>query len=282
MAETALRLPLQMDRTLLCMNMPASARAVIQGMGYTVEVGSISAPINTRSLGRADIVVLDVTSGGEEVVELARRLRTAMCIAGSTGRILCFSAIHRSPRFVLVLQNCGARYVRISDTSMLLEAIELLVAEIAELERNRPCFRITHRFSQGTCAPGEEIEIIECAHNGDFLQLPLALSARFVFNCLAENRSHALDAFQIASTLSAGWFYRDHAKNSGVRQTTKVRVATIKVLIQRIRKAMTSVFAGMGLTYNPYDVVQSFPAEGSKRALYRLNNATVKWNHILP
>lgn len=267
------------ETTLLCVDLPAPVLTALRAYGYRLTVGSISRlPGPTRAeLEHADVVLLDVTVGGQDKMEVARRIRSAICMSGSTCPILCFSSTHRNPCFVLELTNCGARYVRIGDSAMLIETVELLVAEATQLERTSPCFCIRHRFSRGSCAPGEEIAAIELLLNGEYFQLPLALSGRFVFNCLAENRSIAIDAFQIASGLN-GWFYREHGLNSGLRHTTKIRVATIKVLVQRIRQAMASVFARAGLARDPFDVLRSFPAEGSKRALYKLR-ADIRWEH---
>ena len=279
MTETLLVSLSAAAKSLHCMDLPETMLAAIRATGYRTTVSGISGWVDsTKSeVASADIVLLDVTAGGQNKIEIARRIRAAISMSGSSSFILCFSTVHRNPRFVLELTKAGARYVRVSDPAMLTEAIELVVAEGAEIESAGPCFHIRHRFSRGFCAPGEEIAVIELVHHGDFFQLPLALSARFMFNHLAENRSFALDAFQIASGLN-GWFYRDHGLNAGLRQTTKVRVATVKVLAQRIRQAMTSTFAKAGLAYDPYDVLRSFAAEGSTRALYRLH-ADVRWQH---
>jgi hypothetical protein len=284
MLKTALSLPPQIrTRTLLCIDIPEPVLAAIQARGYTTEVGNLNPPlipVSQLARCRADVVLLNVTNGGKQTIELTQRLWSALRNADNATRVLCFSTAQRDPRFALALEKCGARYVRISDTEMLIESVELLLAEMTDFECSDPCFQITHRFSQGTCAPGEEIGMIEWDYRGNLSQLRLALSGRFVFNCLAENQPHALDSFQIASLLCSGWFYRDHAKNSGTRQPAKVRVATIKVLMQRIRDAMTSAFARVGLARDPYEVLQSISTEGSRRALYRLN-AKVNWKHTI-
>ncbi len=281
METTSLLVPASAG-TLLCLNLSNEALAAIAASEYKAATKSLPhsrTPPMGSELMSADLVLLDVTDGGEDKIETVRRIQSAICMSGAPCRILCFSAAQRNPDFVLDLTKFGVRYVRISQFAMLLEAIELQLIEIAKIERAGPCFRVQHRFSRGSCAPGEEIAAIKLIQNGDFYQLPLALSARFTFNCLAENRSIALDAFQIASTLN-GWFYRAHGLNSGIRQTTKVRVATVKVLVQRIRQAMASTFAKAGLTCDPCDVLRSFNAEGSRRALYRLR-ADIRWEHRL-
>ena len=108
---------------------------------------------------------------------------------------------------------------------MLLEAIDLLFAEMNELDRNGPSFKIVHCYSQGSCAPGEEVSAVLLADHGEFRQLPLAVVERLVFDFLAQHRRIGLDSSQIVSGLSGGWFYREHAANSGHRQVKRVRRA---------------------------------------------------------
>jgi hypothetical protein len=86
---------------------------------------------------------------------------------------------------------------------------------------------------------------------------------------------------QIVSGLSGDWFYREHASNSGRRQVKKIRRATVKVLVQRIREAMASTFAKAHTRFDPCDVLRSWPAEGSTRVLYKLH-ADVHWDHVRP
>ena len=277
-----LQLPLpSTTNTLLCLGLPDPILATLRAGGYRIEATDLSIVLPLRlysAPSSLEIVLLDVTTGGQEIIDTVQRVRFAVCVLGATSRILCFSAAHRNPRFVLELEKRGARYVRISEPAMILEAINLLLLEISLLKRNGPSFCISHRFSRGSCAPGEEIAGIELLGHRDLFQLPLALSGRFVFNHLAESRSIALDAFQIVAGLN-GWFYREHALNCGIRQTTKVRAATVKVLVQRIRQAIASAFAKAGFACDPYDVLRSFPAEGSKRVLYKLR-AEIRWEHL--
>jgi len=226
-----------------------------------------------------DIVLANVTQWAEEPSKAIQFLQSRISTGSPGTRLLCFSTMRRSPRFVLNLMEQGARYIRIADASMLLEAVELILAEASFESKRVPTFRIVHRFSQGTCAPGEEVAAVEFVRFGRTLQLRLALAERLSFNLLAEHGHIALDSAQIVSGLG-DWFYRDHARNSGTRQIAKVRVATVKVIAQRIRRAMADVFDQEGVAFNPYDVLSSVRAEGSKRALYKLN-AEVQWEHVL-
>jgi hypothetical protein len=153
------------------------------------------------------------------------------------------------------------------------------MTEIVMLERTGPCFEIVHRFTRGgRCAPGEEISAVLLASRARFYQLPIGLAQRFIFDLLAQRRL-AVDSLQIVSGLSGSWFYKDHALNSGYRQPKKIRRATVKVLVQRIREAMASTFEEAHLRLDPKGVLRSCYAEGSKRVIYRLN-ANVHWHHM--
>jgi len=94
---------------------------------------------------------------------------------GSQFALLFYRA--RNLDFVFRIQRCGARYVRVSDAQMLLEALDLLFTEMRHLQRQGPSFLISHRFAQDDCcAPGEEISAVELACDGNTFQLRLALA----------------------------------------------------------------------------------------------------------
>jgi hypothetical protein len=254
----------------------------IRAHGYGVMVTQVSRPVLTplrTLLSGVDILLLDVTQSSRDVLDTIDVLNASVGIGGARPRLLCFSTAHRNPHFVIEIEKCGARYVRVSGSSILLEAIDLLLAEMNELQHNGLCFQIIHRFSQGSCAPGEEVSAALLVHHGEFFQLPLAVVERLVFDLLAQHRRIAMDSMQIVSSLSGDWFYRDHASNSGRKQVKKIRRAAVKVLVQRIREAIASTFAKAGLRSNPYDVLRSCPAEGTNRVLYRLHG-DVRWHHV--
>jgi hypothetical protein len=234
-----------------------------------VDVASRQFPISA-----SEVVVIDVTTMGIESLSVVREISAAMAMRNPHGRIVCISSVSRNSRFVLNLEKCGGRYVRIADSQMLIEAVDIAIAEVRSAAASRPRFVIVHQFSQGSCAPGEEIAVVLADNDGQLVQLSLPLAQRFVFDFVAKNRGIAMDSLQIASGIRGGWFYRDHASNSGVRQTKKIRPATIKVLVQRIRDAMVRA----GVRFDPYIVLRAIPAEGSKRVLYRLD-AEVDWLH---
>lgn len=228
-------------------------------------------------LSAADIVLVDLSARNYDILQTLNAIYGVIGICNPRPRVLCFSTVRRNPHVVLSVEQRGARYARISSAPILLEAVDLLLAEMNALKNNGPCFQILHRFSQGSCAPGEEISAVFLATAGRLLQLPLGLVQRFVFDFLAQRRI-ALDSLQIVSGLSGDWFYREHASNSGRRQPKKIRRATVKVHVQRIREAMASTFAKAQLRLDPYEILRSIPAEGSKRSLYKLH-ADVTWHH---
>jgi hypothetical protein len=272
---------------LLAMTDPTFCRAespirAIQSPNYIMEERSFSLPLHPeiRSLvSTVDLVVVDVSESSHAFLNSLRSLVSIIGVSTYCPTVVCFSTRHRSAEFILAIQKCGARYVRVSDPATLLEAIELLLAQMQELKRNGPLFQIIHRFSRGLCAPGEEIAAIMLMHDGSSYQLPLGLTQRFVFDFLAQHRRIALDSSQIASGLSGDQFYRMHAANSGQRQYKQIRRPTVKVLTQRIRKAVSRALAEVQLPFDAVDILRSCPAEGSRVVLYRLQ-AQIRWHHV--
>lgn len=253
----------------------------IRSHGYDVVVADLSRPSAAHVrvlLQSVEVVLIDVSMATREILATIHDLSASIGVCDVAPRLLCFSSAHRNSQFVLAIEKCGVRYVRISDSAMLLEAIDLLRTEMDELRRNGPCFHILHRFAGKICAPGEEISAVLFPRATARPQLPLALSERLVFDFLAQHRGVAFDSRQIASGLRGGWFYRDHAANSGVLQVVKVRVPAVKVIVQRIREAMATVFEEARVKIDPLNVLQSWPAAGSNRVLYKLA-AEIKFRH---
>ena len=281
--ESAPILIFEKPRLLMC-SATGGSDAMLEPLrvrGYDIATERISRPVSTplrTILSNIDIVLLDVTKSSDDVLGTIDTLNGCVGICNVRPRLLCFSTTHRNPHFVMAVEKRGARYIRVSDPTILVEAIDLLLAEMKELQHNGPCFQVVHNFSQGSCAPGEEVSAVLLVNRGEFSQLPLAVVERLVFDFLAQHRRIAFDSSQIVSGLAGDWFYRDHAANSGNKQVKKIRRATVKVLVQRIREAMVSAFAKAGMRFDPYDVLRSCPAEGTNRVLYRLH-ADVRWHH---
>jgi hypothetical protein len=269
-------------RLLICATSgPSPTSELIIAHGYALEVVTIDRPISARLralLSAADLLLLDLTASKHEVLNTIQELTAVIGIGSLRPRLLCFSCVPRNPQFVLRVQNCGARYIRIGGPEMLLEAIDLLITEVDDLERKGPRFQIIHQFSRGICTPGEEISAVLLTNGASFFQLRLGLAERFVFDFLAQRRI-SVDSLQIVSGLAGDRFYREQAVNSGQRQVKKIRRPTVKVLMQRIRDAMASTFVEARVDFDPYDVLRSCPAEGTNRVLYRLR-AQIQWRHI--
>lgn len=283
MADTALQISAA-ARVVICgdPDKAGSLLEAIQAQGHQAVCQKIPHQFSSNVrclLSNSDIVLVDVTSASSGILKSIEQLHAANAAFNVGPRLLCFSTAHRNPHFVMAAKKWGAQYVRVDGVEMLCEAVNLLYAEIKELERKGPCFEILHRFSQGSCAPGEEIAGVFLVNNEIPLQLPLGLAQRFVFEFLAQHRRIALDAQQILSGLLGDWFYRDHAANSGQRQLKKIRRPAVKVVMQRIREAMHSTFNHAGVNLDAYSVLRSYPVEGSKRVLYKLI-AHVRWRHL--
>jgi hypothetical protein len=252
-------------------------------LGYDVVVTDVSCPSLEHIRGllqSVEIVLVDLTTANQEILATIYDLNAAIAMCDVAPRLLCFSTAHRNAQIVLDIEKCGARYARVSDPPTLVEAIELLLADMDDLRRNRPCFHILHRFAhENRCSEGEEVSAVLFPRSATDPQLRLALSERLVFNFLAQHHRLAYDARQISAALSGAWFYRDHAANSGVRQRAKIRVPAVKVVVGRIRSAMALKFAEANLQINPLDVLQSLLSAGSgNRVLYKLN-ADVQFYH---
>lgn len=227
-------------------------------------------------LARLHVVLVELTFSTHDVLDELERLNAIIGISRARPRVLCYSTVHRNAEFVLKVQKCGARYVRIDSPEMLSEAVDLLLAEMRELERDGPHFEIIHRFSTGICGPGEEVSAVLQRDGDRYFQLPLGLAERLVFNLLAQRRL-AVDSLQIVSGLG-DWFYKEHAANSGHKQVKKIRRPTVKVLIQRIRCAMVRTFAKGNSSFDPEQVLRSCSAKGTNRVLYKLC-AQISWRH---
>lgn len=249
----------------------------IRGHGYAVKVADLA---HVRHLLASErILLVDVTTWSFGFANAVRELVAAANSDAARVRVLCFSTVHRNPQFVLELERSGARYARVATSAMLLEALELALAELDEFNIVVPRFSIVHRYAKGSCAPGEEISAVFIANCWAPRQLRLPLTQRILFDFLAQHRRIAMDSHQISSGLAGSWFYRQHSLNSGTRQVARIRPATVKVLVQRIRDAMTSTFIVAGLTTDAYEVLRSIPAVGSRKVLYQLY-ADVDWQHF--
>jgi|SRR5579859_464296 len=163
-----------------------------------------------------------------------------------------------------------------------IDEVDLLVAEMKELEHAGPHFAILHRFNiQGTdCMPGEEIVNISLVHRGREFPLRLSLASRLLFDYLAQHRRLPQGAKQIQAGISTDAFYTNHAANagSGEKQTRRFRDISIKEYAKRIRRALALAFLEAGLKLDPSAVLKSEKTE-TNHVNYRLK-ISAEWIHI--
>jgi len=93
---------------------------------HNVVTGDLAILVSTQMralLSTANIVVVDFTTVTAGSLKLLDQLNAQIGITNLWPRLLCFSSVHRNPRFVLEAEKCGARYVRVENISVLVEAI---------------------------------------------------------------------------------------------------------------------------------------------------------------
>lgn len=164
----------------------------------------------------------------------------------------------------------------------LIEELNLLAAELRELEQVGPHFVIFHRFHvEGTiCMPGEEVIKVSLVHRGREFPLRLSLALLLLFNYFAEHRRFAQSARQIQSGISTGAFYRNHGANAKSRKGRARRFnrASIKEYVKRLRSMLVVAFSEAGLMLDPNSVLRSEETENNQ-VNYRLR-ASIEWIHL--
>jgi hypothetical protein len=161
----------------------------------------------------------------------------------------------------------------------LIQEVDLLIAEAAQLKEGGPCFTIFHRhWVPGTvCCPGEEVSVITLAHRAHEIFLPLSLAERLLFDYLGHLRLP-----QSASQIEAGMraeFYARHGWHASMssKQTRKFARSGIRVYVQRIRKVLARGFRKAGVHLDPAEVLISERTVGNE-VTYRLKGS-VEWLH---
>lgn len=147
------------------------------------------------------------------------------------------------------------------DLLPIIEEVDVLLAELRELNTTGPHFRIVHRFHRhGTvCAPGEEIAAVYLVYRGReyWLRLPVAL--RILFDYLARHSGMPQNATQIEAGIRCDPFYRRHAANASnsFKLNRAISRSFVRVYIARLRSAMTTAFRDANLSVNPAAVIAS-------------------------
>lgn len=164
-----------------------------------------------------------------------------------------------------------------------LEKVDLLIAELAQLRAAGPHFRIVYRFRvPGSIGrlPGHEVYAVFLVYRGREYQLRLTLAQRIVFDYLAYHRRLAQSARQIELGIRADDFYTFHAKNANGRTVLMRRIprSSIKEHVRRLHQALGLVFQEAGLSIDPRSVLVVQDTVGNE-VLYRLK-ATCSQTYI--
>ena len=163
----------------------------------------------------------------------------------------------------------------------IVEEIDVLVAEIRELNSAGPHFRIIHRFHlPGTdCAAGEEVAGIYLVHRGREYLVPLSLALRLLFDYMARHTHLPQSAAQIEAGIRAERFYVEHASAvTGFGKFSRgIPRSYVKVYFERLRLALKRQFRKANLRMDAADVVITQETVMSEVG-YRLR-ATFEWVH---
>ncbi|HEV8414598.1 MAG TPA: hypothetical protein VGQ49_13465 [Bryobacteraceae bacterium] len=161
--------------------------------------------------------------------------------------------------------------------SLVVEEVDLLVAEAAWMNARGPHFVIIHAWHQpGTdCLAGEQVAAVRLVFRGRAFQLGLGTGPLILFDFMARNRWLPQSASQLAAGLNADLFSMRHGSNApkSRKQARRFTHTTVKVYVERIREAMALVFREAGANVDPYLVLIS--EQG-----YKLK-ATVEWIHLV-
>lgn len=164
----------------------------------------------------------------------------------------------------------------------IIEEVDVLVAELRELNAEGPHFKILHRFhAPGTdCAPAEEVAGIYLVHRGQEYHLRLSLALRLLFDYLARHSHLPQSASQIETGIRAGRFYTEHAAAvmGAEKFTRSIPRSYVRVYIKRLRLALTCTFQEANLELAA-DAVLISQETVMNEIGYRLK-ATCEWAHI--
>jgi len=171
---------------------------------------------------------------------------------------------------------------RNDELEAIIEEVDVLVAEMRELNAEGPHFRILHRFHAlgSDCAPGEEVAGVYLVHRGReyFLRLPLAL--RLLFDYLARHSHLPQSATQIEAGIRAELFYAEHGRAAATEAgnlTRSIPRSYVRVYIERLRMALKEIFGKSNLRLTGEAVLISQETVMNEVS-YRLK-ATFEWIH---
>jgi hypothetical protein len=147
--------------------------------------------------------------------------------------------------------------------NLVLEKVDLILTEIAEIRLRGPHFRIFHRFHSShlrtACAPGEEVFAVCLIHLGREYFLPLSLSLRILFDYLARHSRFPQSAAQIEAGIRNDPFSMQHAHNAlaQVRFTRSFPRSFVRIYVERLRRALEQAFREAGVLTESYAILRS-------------------------
>lgn len=146
-----------------------------------------------------------------------------------------------------------------SSVTGVLNALEVMLAEMRYIRASGPHFQIVHRFRLPgiECGPGEEVFAVFWVFRGRKYQLRLSTTLLLLFNYLAHHLHTAQNAKQIELGIRADDFYRQHAKNarSEIVLVRQISRSAVRELIKRLHLALAIVFREANLSLDPNQVV---------------------------
>lgn len=164
----------------------------------------------------------------------------------------------------------------------IIEEVDVLLAEIRELNSEGPYFKIVHRFhAPGTdCAPGEEVAAIYIVHYGREFFVKLSLALRLLFDYLARHPHFPQSAAQIEAGIRADSFYSQHTATVMGKDkfTRSIPRSYVRVYIERLRSALKDVFLESCLLIDARAVVVAEETVMNDVG-YRLK-ANFEWVHV--
>jgi hypothetical protein len=166
------------------------------------------------------------------------------------------------------------------DFAPIIEEIDYVLAEMAALKASGPCLHILHKLHEpGTdCCPGEEVAIVSLVYRAHEIIIRLSPAQSLLIDYLARCRLP-----QSASQLEVGIrndrFCARHGAKARTREKYARRIGrtSIKVHVERIRRALQDAFREAGVDLDPFQVLASETTTGNQ-VLYKLR-AHVDWTH---
>lgn len=166
--------------------------------------------------------------------------------------------------------------------ALIVEKVDLLIAEMKHLRLAGPHFLVVHRFRMpGTdCMPGEEIISVFLMYRGREYPLRLSLALRILFDYFAHHSRLPQSARQIELGIRADDFYKRHAANATGRAvlTRRIPRSAVRVYVKRLHRAFALAFQDAGMRVDPGNVLISKKTVGNEVG-YQLK-ASCDWAHV--